>query len=121
MEVPKHTIAAEVDKELEELIQLLTQKDEIVVFKAAEENIAHNKWIQEKVELIKEKQKDLVNFEYYEKPQAYKKTLADVEELNQAIDTNISVQKYRTSLAEANEIVQFLFKRIQNEIDTINN
>lgn len=121
MVVQKHTIETEVDNEVDTLIHLLIHKNEIVAFKSAEENIAHNKWVQEQIELIKEKQKDLVNFEYYEKPQAYKKTLKDIEALNQAIDTNISVQKYRTSLAEANEIVQFLFKKIQNEIDSINN
>jgi cell fate (sporulation/competence/biofilm development) regulator YmcA (YheA/YmcA/DUF963 family) len=121
MENQQHTIEEKIDQELEHLIDLLTQKDEIVAFKTAEENISDNKWIQEKIELIKEKQKNLVNFEYYEKPQAYKKTLNEVEVLNNEINMNISVQKYRTSLAEANEIVQHLFKRIQNEIDLINN
>ena len=121
MENQQHMIEMKIDHELEQLIDLLTKKDEIIAFKTAEENITHNKWIQEKIEKIKEKQKDLVNFEYYEKPQAYRETLNEVEALNNEIDRNISVQKYRTSLAEANEIVQHLFKQIQSEIDSINN
>ena len=66
MENQQYTIETKIDQELEQLIDLLTEKDEIITFKTAEENITHNKWIQEKIAKIKEKQKDLVNFEYYE-------------------------------------------------------
>ena len=41
MENQQYTIETKIDQELEQLIDLLTEKDEIITFKTAEENITH--------------------------------------------------------------------------------
>ncbi|UJF14867.1 hypothetical protein LZ578_07540 [Jeotgalibaca sp. MA1X17-3] len=68
------------------------------------------------IEQIKEKQKELVHFEYFEKPMAYQKTLKQLTTLNELLDENISVQAYKESLWEANELVQMLFEQIQDAV-----
>ncbi|MGP6140047.1 YlbF family regulator [Jeotgalibaca sp. A127] len=119
MNVNEYHIESDINKELDKLIALLLQKEEIIAFQKAENKVEESKWVQDTIEQIKNKQRDLVNFEYYEKPEAYKKTLDELNALNKAIDENITVQQYRASLVEANEVVQFLFKQIQTEVDSI--
>lgn len=119
MQPKEYKIEPLVEKELEHLITLLTNKEEIITYQQAEQNVEGSQWIQDTIEKIKNKQRDLVNFEYYEKPEAYRKTLLELEELNKKIDENITVQHYRTSLFEANEVVQFVFERLQEQIDAM--
>lgn len=109
-------IEEEIDLELDTLIILLQKREEIARYREIEEKIEKNQMINKMIEQIKEKQKELVNFEYYEKPIAYQKSLKDLNELNQLLDENISVQAYKESLWEANEIVQMLFMQIQDAV-----
>lgn len=119
MDVNSNNLEHEINQEVERLAKLLSEKEEILSFQKAEKSIEANTWIQETIGKIKQKQKEIVNFEYYEKPQAYKQSLDELNRLNNAIDDNISVQKYRTALAEANEIVQLVFRQIQDGVDKI--
>lgn len=110
-------IEKSVDRELDKLIGLLQDKEEIIRYQEMEKNVSENQWLNEIVEKIKEKQKNLVNFEYYEKPEAYQATLEELEELNRELDENITVNAYQDSLWEANEIVQLLFAQIQESVN----
>ncbi|AZP05281.1 YlbF family regulator [Jeotgalibaca ciconiae] len=110
-------IEESVDRELDKLIELLQDKEEIIRYQEMEKNVSENQWLNQIVEQIKEKQKNLVNFEYYEKPEAYQATLKELEELNRELDENITVNAYQDSLWEANEIVQLLFAQIQESVN----
>lgn len=110
-------IEESVDRELDKLIELLQDKEEIIRYQEMEKNVSENQWLNQIVEQIKEKQKKLVNFEYYEKPEAYQATLKELEELNRELDENITVNAYQDSLWEANEIVQLLFAQIQESVN----
>ncbi len=113
-------IEPRIAKELDQLITMLANKEEIVRYKELEKYVHENKWINHTIEQIKKKQKELVQFEHYDKPEAHKKALEELAELNRLLDENITVKAYRASLEEANDIVQFIFKKMQDEIDMIN-
>lgn len=100
-----------------DLIKLLQEKEEIKQYQKAEAYVERNPWIQEMITLIKAKQQELVNFEYYEKPVAYKKTLEELNELNKEIEENISVINYKDTLYEADQIVQMIFSQLQEAVD----
>lgn len=106
-------IEKKVDEELDKLIALLQKKEEIIRYQQMEKEVQENDWLDELVETIKDKQRDLVNFEYYEKPEAYQATLKELDRLNKELDENITVKAYKDSLWEANEVVQLLFSKIE--------
>lgn len=106
-----------VQEELGALLGLLQFKEEIIRYQAAEQAIEKNEWVQAMIEKIKQRQKELVNFEYYEKPQAHQLVKAELEQLNAELESSLSVQTYRDTLWEANEIVQLLFQRLQTAVD----
>lgn len=105
-----------IDYELEVLIDLLQKKEEIARYRKIEEQIEKNETLHILISQIKEKQKELVHFEYYEKPNAYQNTLKELNKFNQLLDENISIQAYKDSLWQANEIVQMLFEQIQDAV-----
>lgn len=106
-------IEKQVDEELDKMIALLQKKEEIIRYQQMEKEVQENDWLDELVETIKDKQRDLVNFEYYEKPEAYQATLKELDRLNKELDENITVKAYKDSLWEANEVVQLLFSKIE--------
>lgn len=106
-------IEKQVDEELDKLIALLQKKEEIIRYQQMEKEVQENDWLDKLVETIKDKQRDLVNFEYYEKPEAYQATLKELDRLNKELDENITVKAYKDSLWEANEVVQLLFSKIE--------
>ncbi len=106
-------IEKQVDEELDKLIALLQKKEEIIRYQQMEKEVQENDWLDELVETIKDKQRDLVNFEHYEKPEAYQATLKELDRLNKELDENITVKAYKDSLWEANEVVQLLFSKIE--------
>ncbi len=102
---------------VDDLIELLQAKEEIKRYQAAETYVENNTWIQDMIEKIKAKQQELVNFEYYEKPAAYQKTLEELDVLNKEIEANISVINYKDTLYEADQIVQMIFSQLQEAVD----
>lgn len=112
-------IEKSVDQEVEKLIAILHQREEIVGYREVEKQLEKNEEIHAYIELIKEKQKEIVNLQYYEKPRAYQKALKELNGLRKQLDENISVQAYKESLWEANEIVQILFKKMQDAVGEI--
>lgn len=120
MEPTIDQIEPRIAKELDQLITMLANKEEIVRYKELEKYVHENEWINHTIEQIKMKKKELVQFEHYDKPEAHKKALEELAALNQLLDENITVKAYRASLEEANDIVQFIFKKMQDEIDMIN-
>lgn len=117
MEEQKPVIEPEIDIVVEELVESLKKKEEIIRYQAAAKRVESNLWLTEMVEKIKAKQQELVNFEYYEKPEAYKVTLQELNELNNELEENITVKQYRDALYEANEIVQRLFSQLQAAVE----
>ena len=77
-------IEKQVDEELDKLIALLQKKEEIIRYQQMEKEVQENDWLDELVETIKDKQRDLVNFEYYEKPEAYQATLKELDQIGRA-------------------------------------
>lgn len=117
MEWEQEDMEDKVREELNVLVQQLKTKEEILRYKVAERAVEENDWIQETVEKIKHKQKELVNFQYYDKPQAFQEVKRELDQLNAELEGNISVEAYRNALWEANEIVQLLFQRLQTAVD----
>lgn len=114
-----YKIERAIEESVDDLIDSLLKKEEIIRYQKVEKQVEKNEWLKELIESIKQKQRDLVNLEYYEKPLAYQKTLKELEELNRQLAGNITVQLYKETLWEANEIVQLLFSRIQDAVSDL--
>ncbi|CZQ83902.1 YlbF family regulator [Trichococcus collinsii] len=89
----------------------------IVRYQEAEENTKDNRVLEQLVETIKSKQKEVAAFEHYAKPAAAEKTAAELVELNKQLKDNIAVQQYREALWDANELLENVISIIQRGVD----
>ena len=113
-------IDKQVNEELDSLIALLQKREEITHYQEVETQIESNDSVNDLVSQIKEKQKELVHLQHYEKPVAYQKSLKELEKLYILLNENISVQAYQEALFEANETIQMIFMNIREEISDRN-
>ncbi|WP_320164845.1 YlbF family regulator [uncultured Trichococcus sp.] len=105
------------ETELHRLIEILKKNEVIVRYQKAEENIKENRALEQLVEAIKSKQKEAAAFEYYAKPAAAEKTVAELAELNKQLKDSVAVQQYREALWDANELLENVIGIIQRGVD----
>lgn len=105
------------EAELNRLIEILKKNEVIVRYQEAEENTKDNRVLEQLVETIKSKQKEVAAFEHYAKPAAAEKTAAELVELNKQLKDNIAVQQYREALWDANELLENVISIIQRGVD----
>ncbi|MGB7474192.1 YlbF family regulator [Trichococcus sp.] len=105
------------EAELNRLIEILKKNEVIVRYQAAEESTKDNRALEQLVETIKSKQKEVAAFEHYAKPAAAEKTAAELVELNKQLKDSIAVQRYREALWDANELLENVISIIQQGVD----
>ncbi|MDH6363777.1 cell fate (sporulation/competence/biofilm development) regulator YmcA (YheA/YmcA/DUF963 family) [Enterococcus sp. PF1-24] len=106
-----------VEAALKKLNQELEKNQIIHQFREIEQRVAENQRLTELTAEIKAAQKAAVSFDYYEKPAAQKQALAEADRLTAEFDNHPLVVAYRERLLEANDLIQYLTKRIQQEMN----
>lgn len=109
-----------IQRELDKLLSLLDQHETVIQFKKIQEQAIGNDRLTALEEKIKQAQKEVVQFEHYDKPEAKNAALLQVEELTEEYDQHPLVVSYRQKLLEVNELLQYVTKAIQLQVnDTI--
>nr|WP_319218769.1 YlbF family regulator [uncultured Trichococcus sp.] len=110
-------IEGQAEAELRKLTEMLKKNEVIVRYQKAEVNAKENRSLEQLVEAIKSKQKEVAAFEHYAKPAAAEKTAAELADLNKQLQESIAVQQYREALWDANELLENVIGIIQRGID----
>ncbi|WP_022792836.1 RicAFT regulatory complex protein RicA family protein [Marinococcus halotolerans] len=113
----------EVMQEAGRLAERLKETEEVDFFIRAETQINDNVRIQNLIQEIKDKQKQAVNFQHYEKTEAKRQVEAQINDLHEEIENIPIVGQFRQSQTEVNYILQLISDQItasiwENEDDT---
>ncbi|AVP36950.1 hypothetical protein DOS70_10520 [Staphylococcus felis] len=94
--------------------------DTVKTYQRIEEQIHQNKKISNYMNTLKQSQKQSVNFQNYNKPNAYKRSEATIETIRNQIDDIPIVTQFRKSQEETNDFLQLVIetmsKRLQENI-----
>ncbi|MDQ0299208.1 cell fate (sporulation/competence/biofilm development) regulator YmcA (YheA/YmcA/DUF963 family) [Salibacterium salarium] len=99
-----------------ELGKLISETEEVDFFKRAESQINRNVRVQELIQMIKNKQKEAVNLQHYEKQEALKKAEKELEDLNNEIESIPIVQEFQQSQKDVNQLLQLVSTTISNTV-----
>lgn len=106
-----------VAQELAALRQLLAQHPVVQEFQRIQQRAQKNQKLLELEEAIKQTQKEIVQYEHYDKPEAKKDTLRRVAELTQQYDQHPLVIAYRAALQAADELLHYVTTEIQKQVN----
>lgn len=107
----------QVAREVDKLVALLQESELVQNFKTVEKQARNHAGLKELEEQIKAAQKDAVNFAHYDKTEAEKMAIQEIDRLNQAFKNHPLVQDYRNQLIEADELLQHISTTIQKEVN----
>lgn len=111
----------ELTPELADLLQQLTTKlgeNELITrYQSLAKQVAEHQKLQALEEEIKAAQKNAVNFEHYEKPAAAKAERVRADQLTAEFNNHPLVIAYRESLYEANELLHYLTRLIEEQVN----
>ncbi|MFZ4454228.1 RicAFT regulatory complex protein RicA family protein [Salibacterium aidingense] len=99
-----------------ELGRFISETEEVDFFKRAEAQINRNVRVQELIQQIKNKQKEAVNLQHYEKQEALKQAEQELEELNKEIESIPIVQEFQQSQKDVNQLLQLVSTTISNTV-----
>ncbi len=102
---------------LEQLNQLLADYPAIKEFQEIQKQAKQNPRLLALEEEIKQAQKEAVQFAHYGKPEAEKEAIRKIDALTQEYNQHPVVQLYRESLAQANELLQYVTQTIQKKVN----
>ena len=103
---------------LEQLNQLLADYPAIKEFQEIQKQAKQNPRLLALEEEIKQAQKEAVQFAHYGKPEAEKEAIRKIDALTQEYNQHPVVQLYRESLAQANELLQYVTQTIQKKCES---
>lgn len=83
---------------------------EVARFRLAEEQVEHSSTVQELIQTIKKKQKELVHAKHYQKTAYQRQLEKELEELNRKLENLPIVREYQQSQVEMNDLVQTIQK-----------
>lgn len=99
-----------------ELAQLLTTSDEVLTYQKAEKLINDNERVQTLISAIKKKQKEVVAFESFENEVMVKKIEAEMNELQDELDSIPLVQQFQQTQTDINYLLQLIISVIKDTI-----
>ncbi|WP_018922478.1 RicAFT regulatory complex protein RicA family protein [Salsuginibacillus kocurii] len=102
--------------EAKKLGQMMADTEEVAFFKQAEEKINQNLKVQQLIKQIKDKQKEAVNLQHYQKGEALKAKEKEIDELHEEIDQIPLVQEFKQSQTEVNELLQLVSNTISRSV-----
>lgn len=106
----------EILQKARELANMIAQTKEVDFFKRAEKQIKHNERVQELINEIKQKQKQLVMFESINKPELAKKVEAEMNQLQDELDSIPIVVEFKQSQVDVNDVLQMVTNVITNTV-----
>ncbi|PKR78693.1 hypothetical protein CEY16_02755 [Halalkalibacillus sediminis] len=106
----------EIVEEAKELAQKLANIEEIERFIQLEEKINENKKVQQYITKIKALQKQAVNLQHYDKPEASKRVEEELDRMQQELDEIPVVSEFKESQVVVNDILQLISHTISNEV-----
>lgn len=98
-------------------LKALRDNSVIQRYHRAKEAVNADETIQKLEETIETQQKQVVQFNYYEKKQAVQKTNHDIDALYHQLDYNEKVQEYRDALSEANDLLHYVTHRLETAMN----
>ncbi len=99
-----------------ELAKMIAETEEVSFFKQAEEQLNENEKVKGLLKMIKDLQKQAVNFEHYGKTEALNKTETTLEKIQDQLDDMPIVQDFKQSQLEVNDLLQMVTTVISNTI-----
>ncbi|MBP2077732.1 RicAFT regulatory complex protein RicA family protein [Oceanobacillus polygoni] len=106
----------EVLEEAKKLASMLANTEEIDRFKQVEAKLNGNQKVQKLIQKIKTLQKQAVNFQAYEKREALKRIEAEIDRLQEEIDSIPVVQEFKETQIVVNDVLQLVSKTIAREV-----
>src|SRR5690625_4487039 len=106
----------EVLTEAKELASMIAKTEENERFKQVEAKINENKKVQQLISRIKALQKQAVNLQAYEKTEALKKVEADIDQVQEELDSIPIVQEFKEIQVVVNDVLQLVSGTIAREV-----
>lgn len=104
-------------EEVEKMLSLLTTHESVAQFKEVQGKAQNHAGLKELEAQIKRAQKDAVAYAHYDKPEAEKLAIEEINALNKAYKSHPLVDMYRDRLVEADELLQHVSTLIQKEVN----
>lgn len=115
-------VKEEVQEKAKELANMLAQSEEVAHYRRAEDKINSHPRVQQLIAAIKKKQKEAVAFENtFKNPEMVKKIEAEIEELQDELDSIPVVTEFQQSQADINYLLQLVITIVRDTLtDKIN-
>lgn len=106
----------EVLDEAKQLAAMLAKTEEIERFKQLETKINQNEKVQKLISRIKALQKQAVNLQAYDKKEALKKVEAEIDRVQDELDSIPIVEEFKEVQAIVNDVLQLVSGTIAREV-----
>lgn len=106
----------EVLDEAKQLAAMLARTEEIERFKQLEVKINQNEKVQKLISRIKALQKQAVNLQAYDKKEALKKVEAEIDRVQEELDSIPIVEEFKEVQAVVNDVLQLVSGTIAREV-----
>ncbi|MBO0476544.1 YlbF family regulator [Vagococcus sp. DIV0080] len=117
METRDFQYEAEVQEQLDRLIEALGKNEVIEDYKQIAQQVNHHEGLKQLVESIKALQKDAVQFAHYDKPEAEREAIRLADEKQREFDEHPLVMLYREKLIEANDLLQHVTYLLEKQVN----
>lgn len=99
-----------------ELASMISRTNEVDFFKRAELQIKHNERVQDLIQELKQKQKQMVMFESINKPEMVVKIETEYNQLHEELDSIPIVTEFKQSQVDVNDLLQMVTNVITNTV-----
>ncbi|MFS0553152.1 RicAFT regulatory complex protein RicA family protein [Brevibacillus sp. 179-C9.3 HS] len=99
-----------------ELAAMIARTNEVDFFKRAELQIKNNERVQELIDTLKQKQKQMVMFESINKPELVQKVEGEYNQLHEELDSIPIVTEFKQSQVDVNDLLQMVTNVITNTV-----
>ncbi|GIO06059.1 hypothetical protein J31TS6_20870 [Brevibacillus reuszeri] len=99
-----------------ELAAMISRTNEVDFFKRAELQIKHNERVQDLIDKLKQKQKQMVMFESINKTELVKKVEGEYNQLHEELDSIPIVNEFKQSQVDVNDLLQMVTNVITNTV-----
>lgn len=102
---------------LNELVQALAENEVVKDYRQIAAKVANNPRLKELEEKIKAAQKEAVQYDHYDKPEAQKAAISAANEYTKEYENHPLVISYREKLALANDLLHFITENISQDVN----
>ncbi|PFE06046.1 master regulator for biofilm formation [Bacillus cereus] len=106
----------EIVEQAKELAKMISETEEVDFFKRAEAQIHKNENVKRAIDEIKVLQKQAVNLQHYGKWEGLKKVEAEIDALQDKLDSIPVVQEFKSSQTYVNDLLQLVASTISNNV-----